>query len=173
MILFVGSQWERKGLKFLIKAMKHLDEGALLIVVGNGDEEKFRALACKYGVEENILFQGFQKDIVKYYLAADVLVLPSLYEPFGYPVLEAMAMGLPVIASRNVGAAEIIVEGETGFIVDDPKDTKALASKIDLIIEKGPRTFREAARKAARTQLWQSKIAEIICIYKSILKEKR
>jgi UDP-glucose:(heptosyl)LPS alpha-1,3-glucosyltransferase len=171
-ILFVGGQWERKGLGFLIEAMKHLQEGTLLMIVGNGDEEKFRALARAHGVEAKIVFQGFRKDIVSCYLAADVLVLPSLYEPFGYPVLEAMAMGLPVIASRDVGAAEIITEAETGFVIEDAQDTIALASRIDHVIEKGSYAFYEAARSEAEKYLWRYKIEEIINIYKGVLEER-
>jgi UDP-glucose:(heptosyl)LPS alpha-1,3-glucosyltransferase len=164
-ILFVGGQWERKGLKFLVEAMKHLEQGALLIVVGNGDEEKYRNLAREHGVEDAILFQGFKKDIAEYYLAADVLVLPSLYEPFGYPVLEAMAMGLPAIASRQVGASEIIVEGETGFIIEDVCDIDGLSARIADVRSKDSAAFAKASREKARQLLWKHQIPKILALY--------
>lgn len=167
-VLFVGGQWERKGLRFLIQAMKHLGEGIKLMIVGSGDEEKYRVLARDLGVEKKVIFQGFRKDIVRFYLAADVLVLPSLYEPFGYPVIEAMAMGLPVIASGNVGAAELIAEGETGFVVREVRDAHSLASTIDEVRSKGMGSFGKPNREKARQLLWKNQIEPIEALYREV-----
>lgn len=171
-VLFVGSQWERKGLKHLIEAMKFLDGEVMLIVVGNGNEEKYRSFARKCNVEQRVLFKGFTKKILDYYLAADVLVLPSLYEPFGYPVLEAMAMGLPVIASKQVGAAEMVEEGETGFIIDEIKNTAAISEAIQKIRPKGAAAFAEAARAKAQQFLWDNQVQEILSLYEKLYAEK-
>jgi len=69
-------------------------------------------------------------DALFFYAAADLYVGPSLEDSFGLPILEAMACGLPVIASANAGASELIRDGETGFILCNPRDHSELASLI-------------------------------------------
>jgi UDP-glucose:(heptosyl)LPS alpha-1,3-glucosyltransferase len=167
-ILFVGGQWERKGLKFLLESMKHLDDETVLLIAGGGDEGKYKKVARNHGIEEKVTFLGFRKEIVDCYLTADVVVLPSLYEPFGYPVLEGMAMGLPVIASRNVGAAEIITEGESGFVVETVHEAHSLSSAIEMVRERGADAFVEASRKKACEFLWKNQIQAIMALYEEV-----
>ncbi|TES89994.1 MAG: glycosyltransferase family 1 protein [Candidatus Cloacimonadota bacterium] len=171
-LLFVGGQWGRKGLACIIKSLSLLRNNAVLLVVGVGDIKKYQCLSEQYGVRDKIIFTGFKKDIIPYYAISDMLVLPSLYESFGYPVLEAMAMGLPVIVSRQVGASELIEEGKTGYIMRDVGDEKELSSFIMLLIEKGLKSFSERARNKARKFTWERKSDEILCIYEEVLEKK-
>lgn len=169
-VLFVGGQWERKGLKYLIETLSSLPRSTLLLVVGKGDEEMYKKIARNRGVIERVIFAGFTENIIDYYNISDMLALPSLYEPFGYPVLEAMAAGLPVIASKQVGASELISEGETGYILDNVEDVKMIGSSILSIIKKGKENLSQKARKRAKEYLWERKIEDILSVYKNCMK---
>jgi len=131
-ILFVGSGFERKGLGTLIRAMSLMKAGEnlRLVVTGRGNINKFKSIAKKYGVHNSILFLGARSAVEKLYAAADLFALPTIYDPFSNATLEAMASGLPVITTRNNGVAELIRNGEEGFVLEDLTDYAALAEKI-------------------------------------------
>lgn len=132
LILFVGSGFERKGLNTLLRAISLLKQGndIKLIVIGKGNIRKFSSFAKKYGIHDRVLFPGPQKEIEKFYAAADIFVLPTIYDPFSNATLEAMAAGLPVITTKNNGVAELIQDGEEGFAIENPLDYNMLAEKI-------------------------------------------
>lgn len=116
--LFVGSGFERKGLAAVLTALARVP-GAYLMVVGRDKHagrylERARAL----GIAERVRFLGRQGDVRPYYGAADAFVLPSLYDPFPNAALEAMACGLPVVTSNTSGAAEILRDGDNGYVCD-------------------------------------------------------
>jgi len=170
-ILFVGGQWERKGLKYAIRALSLLSKSTLLLVIGSGNIKKYMRLAEEYEVDKRVIFLGFQKVIFDYYLVSDILVLPSLYEGFGYPVLEAMAMGLPVIVSRDVGASELVRDRETGFVIQNPYDYKEISSRIaSLIGNKTYYSYSSKARDIARGLSWENTMKEILAAYDEVLK---
>ncbi len=128
LFLFVGSGFERKGVPALLEAMTRLDGTAHLLIVGRDKKrDKYERRARALGLDDRAVFAGHQSDVKPYYGAADALVLPTLYDPFPNVVLEAMASGLPVITSRKCGAAELIREGENGFVCD-ALDVPALAA---------------------------------------------
>jgi len=89
-----------------------------------------------------------QEELPLYYGAADVFVLPSRYELFGIVMLEAMACGVPVVATRFGGPAEVITHGENGFLVD-PTDTEELARAIEVLVC-DPELRREMGHRARR-----------------------
>ncbi|MBI4685922.1 MAG: glycosyltransferase family 4 protein [Nitrospirae bacterium] len=132
LILFVGSGFERKGLKTLLRSLSivNSEENLRLLVIGKGNIKKFMGIAGKYNTTNAVSFLGPQKDIEKYYAAADIFILPTIYDPFSNATLEAMASGIPVITTRNNGASELITDGKEGFILEDPLDFAALAEKI-------------------------------------------
>ena len=169
-ILFVGSGFERKGLRYLIEAGESLSEPVTILVVGKGSEEEFR------GIIENqeVVFCGPRRDAYKYFAAADIFVLPSMYEPFGLVYLEAMASGLPVITTRHSGAAEIIDEGEQGFVIQDPEDTAAIAEKIRFFLDNKEVLNRMSrnARSRAEEYTFEKYIGKISGLYESIITEK-
>ncbi len=164
-ILFAGSGFERKGLIFLIKAMKLLPEDFNLIVLGQDRHlKRFQRLAYRLSLNKRVFFLGVRKDIVKFYQAADVFVLPTIYDPFANVCLEAMACGLPVITTMANGVAEIIKEGQSGFVIDFPIDEKKLASYIQTALQNKQKMAFYARQTAEGFSLEEavSKMAEII-----------
>lgn len=124
-VLFVGSGWERKGLRFAIGAVEALaDHRVRLLVAGKGNEAAFGSPAVR--------FLGVRRDLPALYAAADIFLLPTIYDPFSNASLEAITAGVPVITSSANGCAEIIVEGRHGSVVEQPNDVAALTQKLRL-----------------------------------------
>lgn len=169
LVLFVGSEFKRKGLDRLIPA---IGRGMRLLVLGSGQKTKyFHNLANTHGISESVTFQGLvKKDIEDYYAAADLLVLPSRREAFGMVVLEGMASGLPVVVSREVGAAALISNGKDGFVFTDTSD---LINILNLLTDKFKRkTIGKAARKKAEQYSWNAQVDKYEKIYYEIASEK-
>src|SRR5262245_58238673 len=125
-VLFVGSGFARKGLATAIEAFAAFsDRASRLVVLGKGDAGEYRALAARLGAGERVTWLGARDDPERWYAAADIVVLPSRYEPFGNVHLEALAAGLPVVASTRAGGAETIKEGVNGAVVS-PTDAGAI-----------------------------------------------
>ena len=93
---------------------------------------------------------------MQFYAAADAYVGPSLEDAYGLPILEAMACGLPVIASSKAGASEIIQDGSNGIILRDPQDVQELATKIRSLVEDRDLCIRlgEQASFTAQQHSW-------------------
>lgn len=130
--LFVGSGFERKGLKAMLQAMSRSDyPNHYLLVVGKDKRQQvFKKLAEQMHISERVIFAGGQQDTRPFYGAADVFVLPTLYDPFPNAALEAFACGLPVITSTKSGAAELIITGKNGFACD-PLDISSLGDFLN------------------------------------------
>ncbi|MBI5048354.1 MAG: glycosyltransferase family 4 protein [Deltaproteobacteria bacterium] len=174
LLLFVGSGFERKGLKFLIEALGILkiggNEGLKLVVVGKGEIKKYQAIAEECGVGENISFTGPVTDVNGYYCAADIFVLPSIYEPFSNACLEAMASQLPVITSRINGVSEILTHKKDGMIVDDPANPKEIAEKIKPLLNEEIRlAAAKAARKTAENYTIEKNVNEFLRLIEKVL----
>lgn len=120
-ILFTGSGWERKGLCFAVEAMRHCSD-AVLLVAGRGH--------WRGSTPENVRFLGPRKDIPQLCCAADIFVLPTLYDPSSNACLEALAYGLPVVTTSANGFAELLEEDVTGNRIENPADTPALAAAL-------------------------------------------
>ncbi|WP_348766659.1 glycosyltransferase family 4 protein [uncultured Salinisphaera sp.] len=116
----VGSGFERKGVNTAIAALAKTHPAAHLLVVGRDSRMgNYRRMARAHGVDARVHFTGARDDVRPYFWAADALVHPALYEAFGIVIAEAMAAGLPVIASERTGAARAMVAGpETGCLLD-------------------------------------------------------
>jgi glycosyltransferase involved in cell wall biosynthesis len=156
----------RKGLHFLIKALpnviKEVPNVKLLVVGGlptwNTYYKFCHELSQKLHVEERVLFVGWVDDVdlPKYYAAASAYVLPSSYEAFALTVVESMACGTPVCASRSWGSSEIITDGKDGFL-RDPTDTASLAEALITLLNDDAlrkRMGRNARDKIERQYSW-------------------
>jgi len=119
--LFLAANWKRKGLEFLLRALPP-GEDYRALVVGKERSGPFERIAAERGVRDHVVFAGPTPEPVRYYGAADLFVLPTRYDPFANVCLEALACGLPVITSRENGAAELIEPGVNGYLLDRPDD---------------------------------------------------
>jgi UDP-glucose:(heptosyl)LPS alpha-1,3-glucosyltransferase len=117
----------------LLRAVSQLrdKEKFRILIVGRGNIARYVKSARELGLDGIAIFCGFQDDMPSFYGCADVFVLPSYYEPLGNACLEAMACGLPVIATRETGASELISHGRSGFVMDSPKNTLALSTWLE------------------------------------------
>jgi len=171
-VLFVGSGFERKGVRYLIEAVESMSDPVSLMIVGKG-----KHLPSNPGDtggaqhKQRILFCGPRKDIDHYYAAADIFVFPSIYEPFGNVHLEALASGLPVITTKNSGGAEIIKDDVHGFVVEAPEDSAAIAQKIKTLIgdKEKLHAMSKNARSLAEEFTFAKHIGKIRSLYESIL----
>jgi len=170
MVLFVGTLEPRKNVVRLVRAMQRLrEQGAphVLVVAGKAGwlaEPTLRAL--QQGAEkEQVRYLGHVPDHVlpHLYAAADVVAYPSLYEGFGFPVLEAMACGIPVVASRAPGVSE--VAGDCCLLVD-PFDEDALADALHRAIadEELRAHLRAAGLGRARAFRWEEAARQTVAV---------
>lgn len=135
-LIFVGSGFERKGLRAAIQAVSATDSH-LLVVGRDKTEQQYQQLASSLGCEQRVHFVGMQPQTLPFYQLADGLLLPTLYDPFPNVILEAMSCGLPVITSTHCGGAEFIRPGENGFVTD-ALDIPALILAIKKLPANGP-----------------------------------
>jgi UDP-glucose:(heptosyl)LPS alpha-1,3-glucosyltransferase len=146
-LLFVGSGFERKGLATAVDALVRLPGDVRLLVVGKGDTAPYRERARRLGIEERIAWLGARPDVERWYAAADVVVLPTIYEPFGNVHLEALASGTPIVTTVRAGGAEIVDPG-CGAVVP-PGDAPAVAEAVQDLRERAGDTLTAACRAAA------------------------
>ena len=169
LLLFVGHDYQRKGLATAVHAANRLAaEGApvRLVVVGGKKRRPQPVSDAPNGVVINV---GAIDDPVPYYAAADVFVLPTFYDPCSLSVSEAAASGLPSVTTRFNGAAELLTEGVDGKVVSDPADDVELAGAIRPLLEPGVRRrMGEAARKMALKHTLDRNCDQIVSIYQQI-----
>ena len=135
---FVGWLLPIKGPDYLLKAMDYVWQGhpeASLVLVGKGDMDvDLRTEALKKNANGKVKFLGWREDIDEIMPLFDMLVLPSLNEGMGRVLVEAMAAGKPVVASRVGGIPDLVRNAETGYLVP-PADEKALADGIKKLLD--------------------------------------
>ncbi len=132
-LIFVGRLDPQKGLIYLLRALPDVmanNDDLHLLLVGDGPQrEPLQTLATDLGIDQQVHFAGWRADVPALLKACDALVLPSLWEGLPNVVLEAMAAGIPVIASEVDGVGELIRSGETGFLVS-PGSTESLREML-------------------------------------------
>jgi UDP-glucose:(heptosyl)LPS alpha-1,3-glucosyltransferase len=179
LLLFVGMNFEVKGLDTIIAALAKArgmrpEANIRLLVVGRGDERKYGKIAESAGVAGAVIFAGTQHaGLERYYRAADAFVLFSAFDTFGMVVLEAMAAGLPVIVSPNVGAKDLVDEGVNGFILPDFLDANAASTRIIELLDSGRRkSMGVAAQSRAGEQTWERLAEKMEILYRDFLGNK-
>lgn len=190
MLLFVGRIEPLKGVDILIEALACMVHSPVfgkyphyLAIIG-GDPDvppeqmtaemaRLQALSRELGLEELVIFLGkrSQDSLPYYYSAADVLVMPSLYESFGMVALEAMACGTPVVASRVGGLAYLVQDGVTGFHVPDG-NARALCDTLERLVQDETlrRRMGRQAAEYARGYAWEKIAPRIVDIYQELLR---
>ncbi|MBN1176327.1 MAG: glycosyltransferase [Dehalococcoidales bacterium] len=171
-ILFVGRIDPLKGTDRLIRAVTHLNEHERLrLIIIGGDEysrrevSKLKKLTGELGITDRVTFQGIvkQERLPYFYSAADVCVVPSYYESFGLVALESLACGTPVVSTDVGDMKNIIVPGETGYVVED-NDPRKLADGIDSVLNSTPRNVKSAlaVRESVSGYSWENIAGRVI-----------
>jgi glycosyltransferase involved in cell wall biosynthesis len=174
-VILVGNDWRNKGVLALLEALEQLRELPIkLFVVSREDPSACWGFVKEKRLENRVRFLAPRKDIEFYYAAADAYAGPSLQDSYGIPPAEAMACGLPVIVSASAGVAEIITHGVDGLILDDPTDSKALATMIRHLYR--DEAFRsrlgQRAMETARQYTWERNGLELAAIFEGLLLQK-
>jgi len=179
LILYVGRFDRRKGLETLVAAMAQVPQGHLLIVGGSdpqrsdgAERRRIEGLVQTYGLGDRVTFVGQvpHEELITYYSAADMCVVPSYYEPFGLVAIEAMACGTPVIASAVGGLQFTVIPEETGLLVP-PEDSTALAAAIQRLIDQPEwaRTLGANGRERVIAQFdWQAIALQMGELYRQL-----
>ncbi len=178
-ITCVGNLRSPKGHEHLIRALHELkseSQSFLALLVGDGPlRGRLKGLARKLGLKKEIYFLGpkDRKEIPKILSITDIFVLPSLWEGLPTAIIEAMAAGCPVVATAVGGTPEVVIDGETGFLVP-PRDPKALTQKIKLLLQDQALRERmgQAGTKRAKEHFALEKmVREYEALYESLVSE--
>ena len=135
-LMSVGELTKRKNHMVMIEALARLKEYDILYMIcGDGPlKAQLRAKAEELGVGDRLKLPGFRKDIAELHKAADIFVFPSLQEGLPVALMEAMASGLPIVASKIRGNEDLIGNEQGGFLVK-PKDSDQIAKAIEKMIQ--------------------------------------
>ena len=177
-VLFVGRLIKMKGTEYLIEAVKNLIpeySDLKLVIVGDGDARGEYARMVS-SIRENVIFTGYYRgDLYRFMCAADIIVMPSLCEGCPNVLLEAMACGTPVIASRVGAVPDVIQNGKTG-ILTKPKDVGGIVNALKKLMD-NPLLAKEMG-EAGRKRMEEEYSWEIICkkiedAYEKVIEEKQ
>jgi len=175
-ITFVGRLSDEKGLEFLMEAFKNLNiQGKYLLILGEGHlKEKLINYTQNPGISEKVSFLGFCEDVSDYLKISDLFVLPSISEGMSNALLEAMASGLPVVATKVSGNVDLIEDSINGFLVD-PANSQQLTIAMERILkdERLVQKMGEANRKKIEKYYSMEKVvSSYIAIYEELISKK-
>lgn len=168
-LLGVGGFTVKKNWEAVFNQMEELND-CIFILIGSGElkneyenrinmdlKDKVRVVSRKEGIE-----------LKKYFKASDIFIFPSLYDQFGYVVLEALSSGLPVVCSKNAGASSLIQDGKNGFVIDPNKE---FSDEIKIIIS-NLEGFQQAAPHTMEKFTLENKAEEMLDIFRAIYVDK-
>jgi len=173
-LLFVGNDWHRKGMKYLLQALAEVLQSiknVFLIIIGS-PQEPFMGMAKKLGILDHIILTGqfiSDEQLAYYYAACDVFVLPSSHEGWSGTVTEATCFGKPVVATP-IAALPVVEEGVNGLIVP-PHDSKALAHALrkiltdDMLYQK----LLKGAKRRSKLYSWKHTAEKTLETYGQII----
>lgn len=174
-LLLIGNSWRVKGLPTVLAVMAARQGLPMrLMVVGDDNLTEFIALAQTLGVLKRCRWEQTRADVLNFYAAADLYVCPAREDPFGLPVAEAMACGLPVVTSSQAGVAELIDDTNDGFVLKDPENVEGLASILEqLYLDDGLRSrIGAAAEAAAQGWTWDRNAEAVWELLKEVAAKK-
>lgn len=171
-VTMVGRLVEGKGLDVLLDAVARLDgHDVVVYVVGDGPKRAdFEAAVGERGLTDVVRTLGYREDVDRVLAASDVFVLPSFREGTPRVISEAMASGLPVVATDIAGVPEQVEDGENGFLVR-PGDAAALADRLDRLLADASlrETFGAASRDRAERFSLEGMLADLDAVYREVL----
>lgn len=171
--LFAGDiQTTRKNLDTVLAALTQVPN-LHIAIAGRTEGSPYPKMAERLGISERAHFLGYRQDISSLMKAADFLVYPSRYEPWGLVLVEAMASGIPVITAASVGASEVVTP-ESGVVIDDPNDTQALAQAM-IYLANNPQSRQamgKAARLVAESYSWNNMAKQYLKLFETLERQK-
>jgi UDP-glucose:(heptosyl)LPS alpha-1,3-glucosyltransferase len=173
-LLCVAHNFKLKGIPYVVDALAALRSAgrsnAYALIVGRDNPVPILRRAETQRVADRVLFAGPTQRVSAYFSAADVCVHPTWYDPCSRVVLEAMSRGLPAITTRCNGAAEVIEEGVTGFVIESPDDVGALADRILRLFDGQRATAMGAAAQARRADWSMSRhVDRLIELFEKVM----
>ena len=174
-LLFIGNEFARKGLQYLIKAFGSLPSQLpiILLVAGKDKhEERYQRLAQTQECSQSIHFLGYQEDVGRLYAVADLFVLPSLFDPIANVVLESLYSGTPVITGPQVGASELIEHGINGFVVSDYRQETLAEAILKFYYSEKKEKMAEKAHQSAEAYRWDYHVDNIERLFLKVLDQK-
>ena len=181
LVLYVGRIEPLKGIDILLRAAAEMEGRFCLLVVGGDSKDsrrksELRRLAEEIGITERVFFQDAvsHERLPLYYNAADICVVPSYYESFGLVALEAMACGVPVVASRVGGLLETVRDGETGYLVPW-RCPEPFAERLEMLLANEPlrRSLGRMARAAVERFRWSEVATRVEDVYHELVSQYR
>lgn len=174
-VTFVGALSERKGVTTLaqcVAALRTRFPATQVLFVGPdlGQKKHVRRIARRAGVGNAIRCTGARRDIGDILAASDILVMPSLADPLPLTVMEAMAAGLPVVATRSGGCEEMVLDGVTGYLVA-PKNDGEMAQAILRLLE-DPAAARQMGKAGRRRQEEQYSVESYVRAFENLLEQR-
>jgi glycosyltransferase involved in cell wall biosynthesis len=155
LIVTVARLAPEKGISYLVRAIKEVKASLIplsVVIVGDGAlRQSLEKEVSDLDLSSTVKFLGFREDVLAIVAAADIFVLPSIAEPFGIALVEAMALGKPCIAVNAGGPVEIVADGETGILVP-ACDPHALADAIINLVQNGGRAKAMGAEGMRRAE---------------------
>ena len=178
-ISYLSHNWRRKGLITIFKAMAILKSthgiNCKILVAGKGSIEEFRREGTELGLaEDSMIFVGSFPHPERLYVASEVSILPTMYDPCAGVTVEAMACGVPVITTPDNGSHELIKHGESGFVLSAYNASEELAGYLLALQDKELRSsFGEVAEKAVSYRSFEQVVDETIEVMKSVVLMKK
>jgi glycosyltransferase involved in cell wall biosynthesis len=175
LILVVARLDPQKGHPDLLAAAAEVPDVQFLLAGDGPDRLALERMAIELGVEDRVRFLGHRADVADLMAASDVFVLPSLYEGLPISVLEAMAAGLPVIATRVGGTDEAVVHGDSGLLVD-PRAPSELAAAIRRVLDDRELRHRLVTGGKARVERHftaEANVHRITTVYERLVTARR
>ncbi|NQT81153.1 MAG: glycosyltransferase family 4 protein [Candidatus Aminicenantes bacterium] len=173
----VGRLVPVKGPEFLIEAAKYIISKypeVFFIFTGDGPlEQNLERQAFKSGIKDNIIFLGWRNDIAGIISVYDIFALPSLNEGMGRVLVEAMALGKPIVASNVGGIPDLVTHGKNGFLVP-PKNPEKLAKYIQILIgdKEKRKKMGQAGKEMVKNFSKEKMVEKIANLYEELLTQK-
>lgn len=175
-LLHVGALNERKGVDIAIKTLGYLHRNGITnvhyVAIGSGDRALLNTLAESEGVKKYVHFLSHSKNVRDYYWSADFFFFPTVYEPFGLVVLEAMASGLSCIISSTAGASELITHKTNGLLIKNIFDPVTMGDQLTALIKDTDlqKKISSNARDLALKNSWDKVAKRYLDFYSTLSK---
>lgn len=175
-LLFIGKEFHRKGLEPIIRALPLLPKRVRLWVIGDNVDvipaSHFTGLVKTLGLGDRVRFWGHQKDLLRFYQAADAFVFPTLYEAFAMVSIESVACGLPLLATRANGTEDLLVPGKNGVFIERTGASIAAAVKKWILPPAKRKLLARGAVASAKPYTWAQITRRHLAVCEAVLGDK-